>query len=158
MSEHFPRRIVSVAVCGGLAHISCFISWAIYASANTLIRKFARCSQHVKVILVESYCCNFYCGSLWNDLKKRCFYKLKVAYNNVFRKLLGFSRRESASQMFVQNIIDTFDARIRKSCFKFRTRLLTCTNNIILATNTHTWISNNYMWLRWQNLLHSNGA
>ena len=46
----------------------------LYASANTLIHKFARCSQHVKVILVESYCCNF----------------IVVHYGTIFKKNVVF--------------------------------------------------------------------
>ncbi len=125
-----------------------------YASANALIRKFSTCSRSVKILLVESYCCNFYCGSLWTEYTKKCMYKLKVAYNNVFRKLLGFKSRDSASFMFVSNGIGTFDARIRQSCFKFRERIMSTNNEVIKATNINSWIFNNYMWHRWDNLLH----
>ena len=91
---------------------------SLYASANTILRKFASCSIPVKIqLLLESYCCNFYCAALWCDYPKRTLQKLKVAYNNIFRKCLGFNFRDSASHMFVNNWFYTFDARIRQSCF-----------------------------------------
>ena len=126
----------------------------LYASANSILRKFACCSVAVKIQLLESYCCNFYCASLWCDYPKRVFYKLKVAYNNIFRKLLGFRRRDNASGMFVSNNIDTFDCKLRKICFSFRLRLLSSTNKVIQATNTNTWILNNYMWRNWTRILY----
>ena len=39
----------------------------LYASANsrTIMRKFARCTISVKLQLLESYCLNVYCSTLW---------------------------------------------------------------------------------------------
>ena len=127
----------------------------LYASANTILRKFASCSIPVKLQLLESYCCNFYCAALWCDYPKRALQKLKVAYNNIFRKCLGFNFRDSASHMFVNNRLYTFDARIRKSCFSFRGTLLASTNVIIHALNNNFWITNNYMWYKWKTLLYN---
>ena len=115
----------------------------LYASANTILRKFASCSMPVNIQLQEKYCCNFYCAALWYDYPKRALQKLKVAYNNIFRKCLGFNFRDNASHMFVNNRLYTFDARIRKSCFSFRGRLLASTNVIIHALYNNFWITNN---------------
>ena len=128
---------------------------SLYAGANTLLRKFAVCSLDVKLMLLESYCCNFYCGCLWSDFTKRVMYKLKVAYNNVFRKLLGYRSRDSASEMFVSHGVNTFECRLRNSMYKFQQRLLSSTNVLIVVTNGNTWIRNNYMWKHWQNALHT---
>ena len=56
--------------------------------------------------------------------------------------------------MFARNQIDTFDAKIRKSCFKFRERLLLTSNDVIKSTNVNTWVSSHYMWQRWNNILY----
>ena len=50
--------------------------------------------------------------------------KLKVGYNNVFRNLLGYGRRDSASSMFAINAIYTYEARMRKAYFIFRQILM----------------------------------
>ena len=43
---------------------------------------------------------------------KRLVTYIRVAYNNVYRRILGYSRRDSASNMFVTNRIDNFDTLI----------------------------------------------
>ena len=55
--------------------------------------------------------------------KKATFSKLRVAYNNVYRKVFGLKRRSSASEMFVLNNVSNFEALMRKSIFAFTTRL-----------------------------------
>ena len=82
------------------------------------------------------------------------FSKLRLAYNNIFRNRLGYCRRDSASSMFVSNRIDSFEARIRKSCLKFRERLLASSNTIILTLNDNTWIRSNYIWRKWTNIMY----
>ena len=42
------------------------------------------------------------------NTKKTTFSKLRVAYNNVYRKVFGLKRRNSASEMFVLNNISNF--------------------------------------------------
>ena len=121
----------------------------LYASSNILLRKFAHCSLEVKLKVVQSFCLNFYCSSLWCVYTKQSLTKIRVAYNNIFRKLLGYRKWDSASTMFVNHRIDGFDASVRKSCFKFRQRALLCDNNIISTTNRSTWVTSNYIWHRW---------
>ena len=135
---------------------------SLYTTSNILRRKFSCCSLSVKLHLLESYCCNFYCASLWCNYTKQIYYKFEVAYNNMFRFILGFKPRDSAgfkprdsaSFMFANNRIDSFDARIRKTCFNFRQRLLTSSNNVIISSISNWWVTNNYMWSRWTNLLY----
>jgi hypothetical protein len=127
---------------------------SLYASSNILLRKFSHCSLPVKLQLVESFCLNFYCSPLWCDYTKQSFSKLRVAYNNIFRMLLGYSRRNSASEMFVSNRIDGFEAHIRKSCFKFYQRVIRCDNYIVCNVNRNTWVTSNYMWRRWNILIY----
>ena len=69
---------------------------------------------------------------MWSVFTKHklTYNTLRVAYNNVFRKLLGFNYRDSVSAIFVSNYaIAIFDIRIRKACFNFRQRLLLSTNS-----------------------------
>ena len=104
---------------------------AFYIRSNTLIRKFYH-SIGIKLILFRSYCTPSYCSHLWVNFNKATYNKLRVAYNNVYRRILGYSRRDSkntivyynvlgdsASNMFVTNGIDNFDTLIRKNCVQF---------------------------------------
>ena len=96
--------------------------------------------KKVKLHLHESYCLNFYCSVLWCHYSMSSISKLRVAYNNVFRNLLGYGRRDSASSMFAINAIDTYEARMRKAYFIIRQMLLSSTNNIVTCINTNTWL------------------
>ena len=101
------------------------------ASSNAILHKFAYCTQKVMLHLLESYGLSCYCSALWRDYSMSIISKLRVAYNNVFRNLLGYGRRDSASSMFAINAIDTYEARMRKAYFTFRQRLRSSTNNFV---------------------------
>jgi hypothetical protein len=127
---------------------------SLYASGNTIMTKFAHCTLSVKCLLIESYCMNFYCSYLWCDFSKIKLSKIRVAYNNIYRQILGYGRRDSASNMFVTNRIDTFEARMRKAYFRFIQRLNGSSNNIIKCFASNSWIRSNYLWKRWDSTLY----
>ena len=56
--------------------------------------------------------------------------------------------------MFVTNNIDGFECRMSKMCFKFRERLTSSNNSIIMNVNDNMWIISNYMWRKWTDILH----
>ena len=47
------------------------------------------------------------------------------------RRILGYSRRDSASGMFANNAIDTFDALLRKNIYGFKRHILNINNDLI---------------------------
>ena len=73
----------------------------MYANANVLLRKFSKSSINVKCYLFKTYCSNIYGTPMWFDCTKTALKKLKVAYNNSFRRFMGLPRPNSASVMFV---------------------------------------------------------
>ena len=87
-------------------------------------------------ILIElgrSYCGSFYCSYLWTQFNKSTISKIRVAYNDLYRKILHVSRRSSASEMFVKNNIPNFESLLRKETFSFTSRLK-CSSNAIIST------------------------
>ncbi len=61
-----------------------------------------------------------------------------VAYNNVFRKFLGYDRYCSA--MFVESRVDTFNVRVRRMVYSFRERIYNSENNLIKCIiNSTAW-------------------
>ena len=92
---------------------------------------FNKCSKNVLIELCRSFCTTFYRPYFWTVHKKATFSKIRVAHNNVYRKLLCLCRRSSASEMFVLNNISNFEALIRKSIFAFKTHLSNSDNSII---------------------------
>ena len=54
---------------------------------------------------------------LWTHYNKASFSKIRVANNDLYRKILHVSRRSSANAMFVNNNIPTFECLTRRDIF-----------------------------------------
>ena len=70
----------------------------LYTKPNRILL-FNCCSTDVKLALFRSYCACFYCTYLWTHYKKSTHSKLKVAFNNVYRRILNLPTRSSATIM-----------------------------------------------------------
>ena len=126
-----------------------------YGRSNSIIRKFHHCSVGVKLHLFHAYCCTTYCCQLWVNFNKGSYLKAKVAYNNMHRGILGYSRRDSASGMFANNAIDTFDALLRKNINGLKKRIFNINNGLIRVTYNCFEIVNGPMWISWANSLYT---
>ena len=77
-----------------------------------------------------------YTAPLWVNYKKESLRKLKVAYNDALRILLKKPRGGSASQLFCEVGLTTFQALLRNLMFSFKCRLDGSQNEIIkMMTN-----------------------
>ena len=65
------------------------------------------------------------------SFNKGSYFKAKVAYNNMHRRIWGYSQRDSASGMFANNAIDTFDALLLKNIYGFKRRIFNINNDFI---------------------------
>ncbi len=72
-----------------------------------------------------------YCGSMWCRYTKKQYKKIIVAYNNVFCKFLGYDRYCSASDIFVESRVDTFNVCVRRMEYSFRETIYNSENNLI---------------------------
>ena len=117
----------------------------LYAPSNRIIRIFHNCSAKVLIELGKSFCGSFYCSYLWSQYNKSSFSKIRVAYNNLYRKILHVPRRSSASKMFVDNNIPNFEALLRKEMFSLTSRLSVSTNTIIGAIK-NCWLMKYVIW------------
>ena len=120
----------------------------LYARSNRLLRIFHGCSTKVLIELGRSYCGSFYCSYLWTQFNKSTISKIRVAYNDLYRKILHVSRRSSASEMFVKNNIPNFESLLRKETFSFTSRLK-CSSNAIISTIESCWILKYVIWKPW---------
>ncbi|KAL0819820.1 hypothetical protein ABMA28_007847 [Loxostege sticticalis] len=98
---------------------------------NMLARRFARCTNAVKITLFKAYCQSFYTCGLWTCYTQRAYSDLRVQYNNALRILLGLPWRCSASGMFAEAHTDDFYAIIRKRSASMLTRLRSSTNSLL---------------------------
>ena len=105
----------------------------LYARGNTLIRKFSYCSFHVKIMLFNSYCSPVYCCALWSESRKQSFSQIRVAYNRIFRMFLGFPPMCSASEMFVNCNVKSFNMIIRTHVNSLKSRIDKSENSLIKA-------------------------
>ena len=96
---------------------------SLYAKSNKLLRTFSDCSIDVKVTIFQSYCPVLCCPFLWSKYEKSTFEKIRDACSNAYRKS-GFSNRSSASAMYANYNICSFDTMLRKNIFGFKERLL----------------------------------
>ena len=86
----------------------------LYAKYNNILPTFSHCTVDVKLLLIKSYCTSFYCGYIWSDYKKTTYSKLRVAFSNVYRRVLGLSYRSSASTMYTTHNINSMEALFRR--------------------------------------------
>ena len=131
----------------------------LYAQGNSLLRKFHMCTDKVKTKLFVTYCSQFYCAHLWKFNKSdRIYNKLRVAYNNVFRFLLGLARDEqgipcSASGMFVSRNVKSFEEILRNLIFRFQSRLDLSNNELVCSTVNVHYLMDSKFRRHWQRLL-----
>ena len=105
----------------------------IYARANMLTRKFSMCTYDVKRRLFLAYCTNFYCAHLWSDFSRSQLQRVRVAYNNAFRRFFRLPTRCSISEAFIRNNVPTFEMLLRKYTFSLEQRL-SRSQNVLLRT------------------------
>ena len=98
-----------------------------------IIRKFSKGSVDAKNQLFRSYVSCLYCCALWKDYSTSSVNMVRVAYNNVYRALMGIKRvyGYSISSKYVDNCIDGFEATQRKLTSSLRGRLYLSSNTII---------------------------
>ena len=125
-----------------------------YGESNMLFRTFVSCSYAVQLQLFMSYCGSMYTAFLWCDFTLRKYRQLEAAFDNVFRRFLGYDKYCSASSMFVEYRSDGFDARIRKLLYGFRERLQIAENSLIeIVINSSAWHSSRSLNL-WEKYLY----
>ena len=129
---------------------------SIYSRGNILIRKFRGCTNDIKCLLFQSFCTNFYCSSLWSSFNMSTIHNAKVAFNNVFRYLLGIRERCSISQLFLNNNVDSFYVLLRKSIFNLYMRLKECDNALVSCVlNSFYFYFQSPLFLHWKRQLYN---
>ena len=63
--------------------------------------------------MFKSYWSTMYCSSMWFDSTVTAMRKLIIAYNNGLRRILNLPKYNSASEMFVNLNIPSFDELLR---------------------------------------------
>ncbi|XP_063549136.1 uncharacterized protein LOC134756238 [Cydia strobilella] len=106
---------------------------AMAVRGNMIARRFARCSNEVKLTLFKAYCQTFYTCSLWVKFTQRAYNAIRVQYNNILRMLLRLPRHCSASRMFAEARTDDFFAVRRKRVGSLLSRMRGSSNGLLRA-------------------------
>ena len=85
---------------------------------------------------------------LWSQYNKSSFSNIRVAYNNLYRRILHAPPHISNSKMFVDNNIPNFEALLQKEMFSFTSRLSVSTNSITRAIK-NCWFIKYVIWKPW---------
>ena len=117
-----------------------------------LLRMFSYCTIDVKKELFRSYCLSLYGCSLWSDYSKATYRKLTVAFNNIYRRMLGLPWRCSASAMYANYDLPIIDTVIRRSLFGFIQRLSVIKNSIVRSIE-QSWLVKFKIWDFWTKIL-----
>ena len=126
---------------------------SIYTRANMLTIKFNRCTDDIKSKLFQAYCSNVYCSQLWWNYNSEAYKKFVVAYNNCFRRLLGYKLTCSASQMFLHNNVHHFNVSHRKSMYSFMLRIKSCDNLLVQNVYMSRAVLKSTFYKEWCNIL-----
>ncbi len=95
-----------------------------------------------------------YTIQLWCRYTKKQYKKIIVAYNNVFRKYLRYDTYCSASGMFVESRVDSFNVRVRRMVYSFREIIYNSENNLIKCIgNSIAWKGSDLL-SRWNSTLY----
>ena len=68
---------------------------------------------------------------LWSCFNKCLYTKVRVAFNNDYRRILGFCKRDSDSFMFATCCIDNFDCFMRNNIYNCIQQLNNIDNDIV---------------------------
>ena len=82
---------------------------SFYAHSNVMFCKFDHCLASIKVNLIKTNCAPYW-SQLWVNHTKWSYNKLRVAYNNAYRRVLGYVKSDNAGNMFVNNQVENLDA------------------------------------------------
>ena len=128
----------------------------LYIQGNILLRKFYMCSVNVKVKLFQSYCSPMYSTHLWWNYSNAEIRKLYIAYHNVFKILLGFSKYDSNGLLCTIFNVRSCAAVIRNHVYKFMKRLSESTNMLLRNIANTSLIYTSRIRKHWMKLLYVN--
>ena len=126
----------------------------LYIRGNTIVRKFGFLSIDVKLMLFRSYCYCLYGSSLWSRYKVSTLNRLRVAYNNIFRKLIGEPPWGRARLNFVNMEVRSFHETLRHTSLSLMRRVQACRNSVVDAVRHSDAMVLSRSWQEWRrNLL-----
>ena len=139
---------------------SCPPSWVLGASVNTDPRGGPALSDHPSFsarrrsvnasggnIVAPPGLSTIRHPGCWKGNEGQCFV-------NVYRHLLGYKKRDSASMMLVGNGVDSFTTIIRKYVYRFMNRVVSSSNAIVKCLSDNYTVKSSTIWMTWNSILY----
>ena len=123
----------------------------MYALGNMVISKFKNCQDMCKILMFKTYCSNLYGCALWSDYNVTSYQRVKVAYNDIYRLLLGVRRgpNHSISMLFVQHNVNPLETVIRIATHSLMSRVLRSENRLVASLRESSARVHSALWHRW---------
>ena len=96
-----------------------------------------------------------YCSSMWFDSTVTAMRKLKIAHNNGLRRILNLPKYNSASEMFVNLNIPSFDEILRKFVYSFKSRIQDSFNSLVNGIVKCSVPLFSKIWVWWNDILYT---
>ena len=118
-----------------------------------LVKKLGCCTDEVKGSLFKTYCYPLYTGALWSKFNMLTMSRLRVTYNDVFRRLMGVPRWTSARTLFVNKGVRSLDETLRYGSLGVFERVKDSPNDLLRTLwNSDVRISSS-IFQRWRTLV-----
>ena len=125
-----------------------------------LTKQFKSLGDEVKIQLFKTYCYPLYCAAMWNNYRAASLRRLRVAYNAIFRRLLGIrlwdpeeEQLTSMSAIFVQAGVRSFQELTRYMNYSCMQRVASSENVLIQCLMTSEARIYSHQWTHWRQIL-----
>lgn len=104
---------------------------SMFVRCNILIRKFSRCSEHVKLKLYQAYCLCFYDIALWTSFNVSSLCKFRSCYNKCMKLFFGYRKYDSVTSILLKTGLPSFDTICHNAKCTFQKRWVSCHNTMV---------------------------
>ena len=106
----------------------------LYKQSYAISYNFNHCSKDTQIILFKTFVSNIYLSIIWTP-NRYCMAKLNIAYNNAYRIVMNYRRRNSASLMFFNDYVNNLTVKFHKSYYSLYKRIKLSCNSLIVQFN-----------------------
>ena len=78
--------------------------------------------------------------------------KLNIAYNNAYRIVMNYRRRNSASLMFFNDYVNNLTVKLRKSYYSLYKRIQLSCNSLIVQLYEYNIVFPSPLFMMWRNM------